>query len=254
MKKMSLKIIAASLALLTTQVQASPVNVGGVVWDPASFFDFTTADQMVETSGNAVGDSIQGFGRITAINGLTNFCSGCELTYDFGGYTITSTAGGQFTFSGGWLNVYVDNSQNFDLSNAASATNGNLWLALAGHTSYDLTSLRTGTLHSDPTPIIAGVQGDGRGYLDVVGGMAQANFNTDKIDVLTGPNSADKADFIFTSSFQLLPNGPFVSGDATYTMFGTNDLQGHSIPEPGSLALIAFGLIGAGALRRRTQG
>lgn len=252
--KNSLKIIAASLALFAGQVSAAPINVGGVVWDPDSFFDFTSGDQMVETIGNNVGDVVSGFGRITSLNGdlAATFCPGCELTYVFGGFTITSTTGG-FTFSGGTLNVYVDNSPNFSLLSRASAIDGSLWLSLAGHTSFSFDTGRLGTLHSDPTPTLIGVEGDGGGYFDVTGGMAAGNFDTNTRALSAGVDgrTIEFADFSFTSSFQLLPNGSFTDGGVTYGLFGTNDLQGDSIPEPGSMALIGAGLIGLGALRRR---
>ena len=78
--KRSLKVLsglAAALALSTAQ--ADPINVGGVVWDPDSIFDFSSTDTMIETIAGIVGTQISGYAKITSINGETNqnvFCPG----------------------------------------------------------------------------------------------------------------------------------------------------------------------------------
>jgi len=257
-RHMSLRKAAVGLGLGLAVGSAQAVTVGGVTWDPNDFFDFTAGDSMIESIGSNVGDTIGGYARITAVNGAadSSYCaSGCELTYTFSGYTITNIdAGtGAFTFSGGVINIYADSTPNYSQALASTAGDGVLWLSLAGAAHIDGGTGQSGTLHSDPTPTIGGVEGDGRGYLNVVGGLAAAYFDTDTFDIITAGGPAT-ADFLFTSSFQLLPNGSFTSDDGVeYGLFGTNDIQGDSvgIPAPGTLALTGLALFGAGFIRRR---
>lgn len=258
--KKTLLALAVGGMLAATQAHAGYINVGGVVWDPAVGDDFFATDTIFETVVSGPGDTLSGYGKINAINFENSFCPGCELTYQFGGFTLNSSfkdnnlnsvmdAGDNVFFTGGWVKMYVDFTPDYAPDNFGSAGDEGganaLWLDLTAKTLTNSLG-QNGTLFSLLKAGILGTGtegGEGNVNLDVIGGSAAGNFDTNQ--------EAGGSDLYMTSSFQ--PRNCISNGTCTsqYVIGGTNEITGNSIPEPGTLGLLGLGLLGFGALRRR---
>lgn len=89
--------------------------------------------------------------------------------------------------------------------------------------------------------------GVGSGYLDVTGGLAFDTFNT---NTQIGKNGG-KHDLFLTVTYD--DEGGSASSIG-WTVTSAGQIKGNAIPEPGALALIALGMIGAGAATTRRKG
>jgi hypothetical protein len=268
----TLKAVAAA-ALLGASSMSMAVNVGGLNLPDGPTLKVASVYENVVTG---VGQTLSGFGEISEINGVsvTSLCSGCELTYRFGNYTVTSLSPTDITFSGGYINLYLgfgaDNDFNpFGSSGSAAdlaaATNGTLFLTLAGHAIDGAGNTFAGSGNNIGG---ANAAGNGAGLADVDmtgslngnpaggGGIANSIFNTNAIASLFG----GPADVQLGSSFSnvFLPHPSECSGAAPTGMAclaGSADLRSvTAVPEPESYAMLlaGMGVIGFLARRRRS--
>ncbi|WP_280156256.1 PEP-CTERM sorting domain-containing protein [Piscinibacter sp. XHJ-5] len=269
MKRQLHALAAAVLLSAASYSMAQTVNIGGL--NVPSGANFAVASVYENVVAN-VGDVLGGVGEVTQINGIniSDLCAGCELTYTFGGYTVTSLTASDVTFSGGWINFYLgfgaDNDFNpFGSANSgadlAAASNGALWLTLAGHEidADGNTFAGHGTAIGTTSPA-----GTGAGLADVdltgsangntAGGGALANtaFNTNTVPAEFG---APFADFQLGSSFSavLLPH-PGECPGGPLCVAGSADIRGVGvIPEPQTYALLLAGLGAVGFIARRRK-
>ena len=138
-----------------------------------------------------------------------------------------------------------------------SATNGNLWLSLAGSptggfdsaTGLEAITLTSVGVRLSGNPFESAFNITGTGLLDVTGGAAADNFDTDTFGCpeSAGEPCPDDADKSFTSSGQLP-----VGGFGTWAFRGTGEVQDNAVPVPAPLVLLGAGIaaLGFGARRK----
>jgi hypothetical protein len=262
---MKLKIQAlAAAALLSASSYSMAVNIGGLALPNGPELQIASIFENVVTG---VGQTLRGYGEISQINGqaIGSLCAGCELTYTFDNYVVTSLTANNINFTGGTINLYLGYGAANDFNpfssassaqDLAAASNGTLFLTLKGHAIDSLGNTFSGSGNNIGG---ANAAGNGSGLADVAhaGGIADAYFDTNGVGSLFGGN----ADIQLGSSFSnvFLPHPGECSGAAPTgiaCLAGSADLRGvvaAPVPEPSTYALMAagLGLIGTFVRRRR---
>lgn len=257
--KKTLLALAAGATLLGTSFTAMAVNIGGLNVPVGSTF---AVGQVYENVVGAVGDMLGGYGKVESLNStaIGDLCVGCELTYQFGGYKVTSISPTEVRFTGGWINFYLGFGafKDFTTSNAGGsagdlveATNGTLFLSLTGHDIDALGNTFIGTGANIGTTFPTGF-GTGLGDVNMsTAGIANAFFNTNTVPAAFG---SPMADFQIGSSFSgLNPVYPGECPGGAACVRGSADFTGvTAVPEPGTYALLLAGLgVVAFVTRRR---
>jgi hypothetical protein len=252
-----IRALAAAASLLCASAHA--VNIGGIDIPAGSIFGVA---QIYENNTATVGSVLSGYGKIDSLNSqsVSSLCSGCELTYTFGGYTVVSVSPSEIRFSGGWLNVYLGFGADNDFStlnpggaagDLAEASNGTLFLSLIGHAVDGAGNTLVGTGVGIGTASPAGFAS---GLLDVdtsTGALANAYFNTNGI----GASFGGPADVQLGSSFTAQsPVYPADCPGGAACLRGSANISASVVPEPSTTALLLAG-VGAvlGLARRRLR-
>jgi hypothetical protein len=258
--KRNLHALASAVLLSTAgSSMAATVDIGGLSLSTGPTFSVTS---IYENFVDSVGDELTGVGEVTQINGVAvgDLCAGCELTYQFGGYMVTSLTPTDITFTGGWVNFYLgfaaDNDFNpFASANSAAdlaaATNGTLFLNLLGHDIDAAGNTFNGTGTNLNSTAAVGF-GAGLADVDMTGtGIANAYFNSNSIVATFGGN----ADFQLGSSFgnAVIPH-PSECPTGPMCLAGSADFRAQVIPEPETYALMLAGLGVVAFVARRRKG
>ncbi|HET9642239.1 MAG TPA: PEP-CTERM sorting domain-containing protein, partial [Burkholderiaceae bacterium] len=251
-----------------SSAMAVSVDVGGFKLPVGPFLGVLS---MYENIGVAAGQHVAGLGEVTQLNGepIAALCNGCELTYEFA-FTINTRTPQETRLQGGYINFYLGYGTQNDFNpyastgsaaDRAAATNGQLFLTLAGHPIDDAgnTFAALGLGVGSSTPVGFG------------GGLADVDFTGSKFGNTAGPGALantffdtngvassflGNADVMIGSTVGLLavphlgecPTGP-------ECLAGSTTIRGMitAIPEPQTwgLMLAGLGVLGVKARHRR---
>jgi hypothetical protein len=260
--------LSASVLMSGQALALSEVNVDGVVL-PTGTQGHAIGQAAALVDGVNIGDAMSFdnatvIGQVGAIyraqdsvfgSGLANFGAqtwssgdnGVELTYEIDlevagiqvnqaptpmslefEVEVTLGLGTEITYR-------VDAAQNFDQSNAATATDGDIWVTAT------LAQMATLVISEDQIVTLGG-----EGLFFAVDPLTSAG---DNLDTNLGPNGSD----VVTFSILLDGGGAGVDalGNLSGLYSGATNTEFQAISEPATLGLLGLGLVGMGLVGRR---